>query len=81
MPSSFILTLTTEDAPTTDEKSCIPTNENTKTSPALAFMAYLPSKSLWTLLFVPLITILTPGIDPMASETTPVTVRSCAKAN
>ena len=44
-------------------------------------MEYLPSKSVCALRVVPFTTMLAPGNGPVLSETTPVTVFSCANEN
>ena len=75
------LTLIWLEVPTVALESFIPTNENIRTSPTLALIAYLPSKSVWTPFFVPLTITLTPGTGPVPSETTPETVFSWAKEN
>jgi aspartate carbamoyltransferase regulatory subunit len=55
--------------------------EKTKTSPTFALIEYFPSKSVCVVRVVPLTTTFAPGIGPVLSETTPVTVFSCANEN
>jgi hypothetical protein len=74
-------TFTVFAAPTVIEVSDIPTKDITRTSPCFAFIENLPSKSACAERLVPLTTTLAPGSGPDLSETTPVTVFSCANEN